>query len=294
MRRALQALALCAAVSCVATLRAQPGAAADVAAVLEHAAYRVPGAPSVIVHAPPGFDARAPLQLVVFLHGYNGCVSVLMGRGDARCKPGDAVGEGWDLGRYHDAARTNSLFVVPQLAYLKRNGRPGAFGRPGGFRAFLEELLQGPLAPLLGGPRRLADVARVDLVAHSAGYQTALAIMEQGGLPPRLLRSVVLFDALYAETPRYARYVESHAAEGLRFVSISLAHGTPERESRVLAARLQRSLGKARVITTDAAGIAQAIARHPIVFARGTPPHRLVPATHLAEVLAALLRTPAQ
>ena len=56
------------------------------AAELKSAAFRTPGAPSVIVHAPPGFDPRAPLHLVVFLHGYNGCVNVLMARGVSRCK----------------------------------------------------------------------------------------------------------------------------------------------------------------------------------------------------------------
>ena len=264
------------------------------AAQLTHAAYRTVGSPSVIVHAPAGFDARAPLRLVVFLHGYNGCVSVLMGRGEVACKPGDRPREGWDLGRYHDAAHTNSLFVVPQLAYLKRDGRPGAFARPGGFRAFLEELLAGPLAPLLGGPRKLADVARIDLMAHSAGYQTALAIMEEGGLAAGLLQSVVLFDALYAETPRFARYVAQHARQGLRFVVISLANGIPDRESRLLAAALRAKLGKAQVITTDASGIAQTVALHPIVIAQGKPPHRLVPAAHLAEVLAALHHPAAQ
>ena len=283
--------------SCTAAANAQspppPAAGSDVAARLTHAAYRIAGAPSVIVHAPADFDARAPLRLVVFLHGYSGCVSVLMGRGEVACKPGDVPREGWDLGRYHDAAHTNSLFVVPQLAYMKRDGRAGAFARPGGFRAFVEELLAGPLASILGGPRRLKDVTRIDLVAHSAGYQTALAIMEQGGLPAELLKSVVLFDALYAETPRFARYVLQHARAGLRFVVISLAHGIPERESRVLAAELRAKLGAAQVITTDAAGIAQAVASHPIVFAQGKPPHRLVPATHLSEVLAALHRVAA-
>ena len=269
-------------------------AARDISARLQHAAYRIPGAPSVIVHAPKGFDPHAPLSLVVFLHGYSGCVSVLMGRGETRCKPGEPAREGWDLGRFHDAAGTGSLFIVPQLAYRKRDGRPGAFARPGEFRAFLEELLAGPLSELLGGPRRLTDVARIELLAHSAGYQTALAILEVGGLPARLVHGVVLFDALYGETDRFERYVLANAGRGLCFVSISLAHGIPERESRALVQRLQRRLGKARVITTDAAGIADAIARQPIVFAQGKPPHRLVPATHMAEVLEALSQAAAQ
>jgi hypothetical protein len=265
----------------------QPAAAFEIAARLEHGAYNEKGVPSAIVHAPAGFDARAPLKLVIFLHGLRGCASVLMGHGQVRCGPGAALEEGWDLAGYHDQAHTNTLFVVPQLAYMKRDGRPGRFGQPGGFRDFLEELLRGPLAGPLGGARSLADVARIDLVAHSAGYQTALAILERGGVEPALIRSLVLLDSMYAETARFAQYVEAHRAE-LQLVVISLPTGTPAREAAVLERRLRRSIGAEHVTSVDPNGIGDAIARYPIVFARGRPTHRLVPANHLSVVLSAL------
>jgi hypothetical protein len=239
------------------------------------------------VHAPPGFDAQRPLSLVVFLHGYSGCVPVLMGRGECRCRPQDPPHEGWDLGRYHDAAHTNTLFVVPQLALMQRNGQPGTFAQPGAFRAFLDELLAGPISELLGNTRSWKDLASLHLVAHSAGYQTALAILEHGGVTERI-KSVVLLDALYGETPRFARYIEAHAGQGLRFVSIALERGTPQRENLLLLRRLRRTLGRDRVATAEAADLAPSVAAHAIVIATGTPPHRLLPATHLAAVLRAL------
>jgi hypothetical protein len=254
---------------------------------LQHAAYQARGVPSAIVHAAAGFDPKKPLHLVVFLHGYNGCVTVLMAHGEAQCRPGDPPTEGWDLGGYHAAAHTNTLFVLPQLALNKRDGRPGRFGLQGEFRAFLKELLAGPLTGLLGGPRSLSEVASVDLFVHSGGYQTALAILEQGALGD-LVKSVVLFDALYGEGPRFADYIEAHAVAGLRFVSIALANGIPAHENALLLQRLRATLGSERVSTSDAAHLVQAIAAHPIVIASGTPPHRLVPANHLAEVLRAL------
>jgi hypothetical protein len=265
----------------------QPAAAFEIAARLEHGAYDEPGVPSAIVHAPAGFDARAPLKLVIFLHGLRGCASVLMGRGPVSCGPGGAVDEGWDLAGHHDLAHTNTLFIVPQLAYMKRDGRPGRFGRPGGFRDFLEELLRGPLAGPLGGARSLADVARIDLVAHSAGYQTALAILERGGIEPVLIRSLVLLDSLYAETARFAQYVEAHRAD-MQLIVISLPSGTPAREAAVLERRLRRSVGAEHVTSVDPNGIGDAITRYPVVFARGRPTHRLVPANHLSVVLSAM------
>jgi len=262
-------------------------AAFEIAPQLEHAAYDEKGVPGAIVHAPAGFDARAPLKLVVFLHGLRGCATVLMGRGQLRCGPGKPLDDGWDLAGHHDQAHTNTLFIVPQLAYLKRDGRPGRFGRAGGFREFLEELLRGPLAGPLGGARSLSDVERIDLVAHSAGYQTALAILERGGIEPKLIRSLVLLDSMYAETARFAKYVEAHRAD-MQLVVISLPNGTPAREAAVLEQRLRRSIGAEHVTSVDPNGIGDAITRYPIVFARGRPTHRLVPANHLSVVLSAL------
>lgn len=276
-------------VSCACATPASADESFQLAADLPHGAFRVRGAPNVIVSAGAGFDPKAPLQLVVYLHGYSGCLRVLMGRGEVRCKPGDpATHEGWELGRHHAQAHTNTLLIVPQLAYMKRDGDPGAFARPGDFSAFLEELLRGPLAERLGGPRSLKDVASIDVVAHSGGYRAALAVIERGGIVPPVLHGVILLDALYGETTSFARYVERYARVGLHFITVSLPHAKPERESRSLGLRLTRSLGAERVTTASAAQLTHAIGSHAIVIAEGTPPHRLVPATHMAEILASL------
>jgi hypothetical protein len=270
-------------------VRAQESAANgfSASANLAHAAYHAAGVPSVIVHIGPHFNSHAPLQLVVFLHGYNGCVTVLMAHGEAHCRPSDPATEGWDLGSVHDAAGTNTVLVVPQLALLRRDGRPGAFGQPGVFRTFLEEVLRGPLATLLGAKHSLADVAGVHVVAHSGGYQAALALLDDASLRP-LLKSVVLFDALYGETPRFAQHVIARVPNGLRFVSIALPNGTPSRENEQLLRLLRPALGQAQVAIAEPAELAQTVSQHAVVIAHGTPPHRLVPEHHLAEVLRAL------
>lgn len=271
----------------VARAQTKPGSTAfDEAAELKTAAFRTPGAPSVFVHAPAGFDAKKPLHLIVFLHGYNGCVNVLMAAGPSRCKVGAPERDGWDLGRHHDAAQTNTLFVVPQLALAQRNGAPGAFGRPSGFRAFVEELLGKTLVGLFGGPRKLRDVASLTLVAHSAGYQTALAIAERGGVRAQL-KGIVLLDALYAETDRYGRLVETQVPKGLRFVSLYLEVGTPRLENQRLYRRLKRTLGDV-VEQAEPAELARAVASKAVVIGRGKPPHRLLPENHLTEIVRAL------
>lgn len=267
---------------------AADGGGFTVAAQLRAAAYRMPGAPSVIVHAPAGFDARGKLHLVVYLHGYTGCASVLMGKGPSRCRTEDVSPQpGWDLGARHDDANTNTLFIVPQLAFMKQSGRPGAFGRQGVFRAFLQELLGETLASRLGGPRRLAEVASLTLVAHSAGFETALAVLERGEVS-ELVHAVVLLDALYAGTERYARFVRAHAPSGLRLVALHLGFGATYKNDKQLHRQLVRTLGAAKVAWANEATLDAALATHPIVIAAGRPAHRQVPEHHLAQILRAL------
>jgi hypothetical protein len=251
------------------------------------AAHAVRGAPTAVVHAPAGFDPRAPLHVVVFLHGHNGCAQVLMAGGEARCRPGDAAREGWDLAARHDAAGTNTLFVIPQLAFLQRSGDPGCFARAGCFRRFLDELLGDALASQLGGPRALRELGSLTLVAHSGGFQAALAILEHGAVSERV-RAVVLFDALYAHADRFFAWLRGSARKDARLVSVYLGNGSTRRESRALLARARRALGAGQVATAGGGTLASELPRRRVLIAPTRAAHRAVPEHHLAEVLAAL------
>lgn len=255
-------------------------------AELSSAPHHVPSVPNVGVHVPAGFDAASPLHLVVFVHGLRGCLPVLMGEGSTRCDASSAPQLGWDLGAHHDAAGTNTIFVVPRLYYDKRGGQPGVFGKPGGFSAFLNDLLSGPLSTQLGRRYTRDSVASITLVAHSAGYETTIAILERGQVEG-LVRAVVLFDALYAFEERYARYALAHADRGLRLIAVHL-RGKPARNGHALHKRLLRALGPERVAGSNARELKAAVAQRPFVFAQGRGPHAQVPQHHLAEVLAGL------
>lgn len=264
-------------------------------AELSSAPYHATSVPNVSVHVPAGFDAASPLNLVIYVHGLRGCLPVLMGEGSTQCDASSTPQLGWNLGAHHDAAGTNTLFIVPRLYYDKRGGQPGAFGKPGGFRAFLDELLSGPLSTQLRRRFTSASIASITLVAHSAGYETALAILEHGKVES-LVRAVVLFDALYAFEERYARYALAHAKDGLHVVAIHL-RGKPEREGQKLQRRLLHALGPERVASATARDLRAVLAQHPFVFAKGRGPHAQVPEHHLAEVLGTLglpMRSPAR
>jgi hypothetical protein len=258
---------------------------------VKHAAFAVPGAPSALVHAGPSFDAARPLHLVVYLHGFNGCAEVLMNGGDVACKPGAAPLTGWNLAAAHDAARTNTLFVIPQLAFMKRNGRPGCFGRSGCFRDFIAEVLAALPESRLGGRKSLADVATLTLVAHSAGYRAASAILEYGAVQ-QLLHDVVLFDALYGKQEIFLGWISTARKQARRLVSLHTGAGTPAVQTFALLRHANRALGANNTAKLDAdfddAALRAALGGKRVVIARANVPHREVPGAYLARVLEAL------
>lgn len=258
--------------------------------VLEHASHPVKNAPTVVVHAPPRYDPTPPIQVVVFLHGWSGCAAVLEATGLMACRPESSSSkalQGWGLGERHDAAGTNTLFLVPQLAFSARDGSPGRFAEKGFFREFLVELLAEGVAEKLGGSRSIDDVDHVTLVAHSAGFKTALAIMRQGGTED-LIGEVVLLDALYAAPAIFAQWVsKSPESRRRKVVSLYTAKGRTYQFSQLLARYAREQLGEDAVALDPAEPIGDSIRTHQVVIARSPVGHGSVPARHMAEVLGA-------
>lgn len=246
---------------------------------LESAAFAEPLAPSVVVHAPPAFDPARPLRLVVFLHGWSGCARVLVGEGAIACRDGDGAREGWALARRFDESGADALFVVPQLAFLERSGSPGRFAEAGRFRAFVEEML----AALPLGEASLARVESVALLAHSAGFETALALVARGGVA---IDAVVLLDALYRGVPPFTDWVA--AAPERRLVSLYTGGGRTASQSRMLAARARALLGAEAVAVDEAGSLPELVRSRRVVIARSPAPHGAVPARHIPELLGAL------
>ena len=70
--------------------------------------------PDVVVHAPAGFDARAPLHLVFMLHGIGHQALWWAGGGLTDPRTGRRV-MGWGGEVRHDLAGVRSLFIAPQF-----------------------------------------------------------------------------------------------------------------------------------------------------------------------------------
>ncbi|HJL05778.1 MAG TPA: hypothetical protein RMH85_24265 [Polyangiaceae bacterium LLY-WYZ-15_(1-7)] len=219
-----------------------------------------PGTPAGAPHAIVARPDAPPVGAVVFLHGWSGCARVLALPGRVACVPGGPPRDGWGLVEAHEAAGVAAVFVLPQLAWRARDGRAGRYVREG----FAAETLAS-----LAIPARLP----LTLVAHSAGFETALAWLRRGGLGDRV-RHVVLMDALYAGTETFLAWVE--AAPERRLVSFYTGRGSTARQN----ARLER-LASRRGVRVSGSLDEDA----PVRVLRSRVAHGDVPAEHLAETL---------
>lgn len=242
------------------------------------------GAPTAVVHAPGGLDLAQPLDLVVFLHGWSGCARVLASAGAVPCRDGERARAGWGLAAEHARSGARSLFVVSQLAFMVRHGRAGRFAEPGFALRYFEALVREAVERHFPGssPR----LGALTLVAHSAGYESAAAILVHGEIATRV-RHVVLFDALYAQGDVFADWLAS-APDGSRLVSLYTGRASTFRESQRMARALASRLGEGAVAVDPEGSLEDAIRAHRVVVARAASGHGAVPKTHLAEVLRAL------
>ena len=236
--------------------------AVTVEAHVERPTHDAPeGAPHAIVHLPAGLDASRAIDVVVFLHGFRGCARVLALSGRVSCTEGRPARTGWGLIEEHDEAAANSVLVVMQLAFMERTGRAGRLAEDGVFGALLVDLLGAPFEEHLGIDVDLGALP-ITLVAHSAGYESALAILEHGRAE---VRAVILLDALYSGADRFASFVEGDDARTL--VSLYTGRASTYRESQRLT---ELTNGRARV-------------------ERSPHPHGAIPRMQLAELLATTL-----
>lgn len=163
-----------------------------------------------LLYIPPDFDRRKPAAILVFFHGNQATLSR------------DVV-DRQQVTRQLAASHLNAVLVAPQLAIDALDSSAGAFWRSGHFARYLHEA-EARLAALEGDGARPADFARlpVILVAYSGGYLPAVWSAAVGGAGKRL-KGIILMDALYDETERFADWIEDHQRSAFFFSAFTVS-----------------------------------------------------------------------
>lgn len=265
-----------------------PGSAlADAGRLIEVRLARGPhppgDAPDVVAHIPAHYDTSQPLDIVVFLHGFDGCSRALVAPTPVPCSKGESPHRVWNLAALHTQSTTNTLLLVPQLAYLARTAQGHRFTAKGAFDDMLRAVLEGELSQVLGA-RTLGDVRSVSLVAHSAGYGAAVAILRDERRAARVDR-VVLLDALYAGWFEFARWFALSPSH--RLVSLYTQQQQTTQGNRHLSA----AIGESNVRREVAPSLEEALRRDRCIITRVRTAHGDMPRAHFAEVLRGLAAT---
>jgi hypothetical protein len=224
----------------------------------------------VLLAIPPYFNPRRPAYLIVFLHGNN---ALLARDVAARQHVPEQLAE----------SRLNAVLVAPQFAVDALDSSAGRFWEPDVFAKFLDEAAE-HLARLYGNRRTRAVFAAmpVVIVAYSGGYMPASAALSVGGANERIA-GVILLDALFGETDKFAAWIAGRGPRAFFFSAYSLS-SAPENEN------LQQMLINANVSFT--AGVPETLRQGGVSFlAVGDVPHEdFVTDAWAPDPLALLLR----
>jgi hypothetical protein len=194
--------------------------------------------PSVLVYLPSSFDPTPPLDVVVFLHGFDNCIdNVIRDAGEA-CAPDGGVRSAYALAAQLEASGRNAMLVVPELDFDLATGNPGNLGLTDGMLALLTETFA-RLGPQLG-PVGASQIGRLVVASHSGGYQAAAGIVARGGVP---VAELYLFDSLYGNFTDFDNWVKADPAKlagsppQQRFVDFYGATGGTFANSQAMAVR---------------------------------------------------------
>jgi hypothetical protein len=114
----------------------------------------------------------------------------------------------------------NAVLVAPQFAVDVLDSSAGGYWQDGAFLRYLREAAL-HLAELQGGTNRNAFATLpVILVAYSGGYLPAAFSLQVGGAGKRI-RGVVLLDAIYDETDKFAGWIGDHRNSTFFFSAFS-------------------------------------------------------------------------
>jgi hypothetical protein len=256
---------------------------------LRSGAFPGSGHPDAAVHVPPGFDATRRPGVVVYFHGWNGCVGAALADEDTPCTPDGEARTASGLSAQFDEARVNALLVAVELRVDLPTGEPGQLAMPGDLRELLRELFTEHLAEPLGCALDVDMLDRVVLVAHSGGYQAAASALRYGDLPQ--ITEVDLLDALYGADDVFADWVKQAAEDfdrGLRFVDLYTTGGGTLGRTRALASLARRYAGDLEDVVADddqEGDLSRETLLRPLVFKRVPLQHSQLPRAYFASLL---------
>lgn len=167
---------------------------------------------TTLVFIPEYFDPSGATDIVVYFHGWNNNV--------------DSMIEQFDLVRQFYESRINAILVMPEGPKNAPDSFGGKLEEKNMFFIFISEIFDNLNSELDIDIRP----GKITLSGHSGAYRIMSYILMRGGLNDSI-EKVILFDALYADTEKYAYWLDHYNG---KFIDIYTPHGGTKRESENL------------------------------------------------------------
>jgi hypothetical protein len=176
---------------------------------------------TVAIFIPKGFRETGKIDFVVHFHGWQNHVESVLGQ--------------YKLIEQLIASGRNAVLVVPQGPRDAPDSFGGKLEDPDGFKLFMADVVE-TLRQKSGLKKKDFTLGQIALSGHSGGYEVISAILDRGGLTGQV-REVWLFDALYAQTPRFLAWADKKQG---RLVDIYTERGGTKAETERLMATLKQ------------------------------------------------------
>lgn len=168
---------------------------------------------SVAIFMPKGFVPHNTVDFVIYFHGWNNSI-------DSACAQ-------FRLIEQFSEAGTNAIFVLPEGP----KNAPDSFGGRMEEKDGLKNLIADVLKYLkIKNTISSATAGNIVLAGHSGAYRVIAFCLMRGGLTPNI-SDVIVFDALYGHTEKYAYWIDHFDG---RFINIYTNDGGTKNETENL------------------------------------------------------------
>jgi hypothetical protein len=163
---------------------------------------------NTLLYVPAGFDLKRPAAIIVYFHGNLATL-------------GRDVAYRQRVPRQLFHARLNAVLVAPQMAVDALDSSAGHFWERNFFAKYMNEAAA-HLASMTGQPESRFNALPIVVVAYSGGYLPAIYAATVGGAGDRLA-GIVLLDALFGETDKYADWIARNRGHAFFLTAYSKA-----------------------------------------------------------------------
>jgi len=168
---------------------------------------------SVAIFIPKGFKSTEKINFVVYFHGWNNNI-------DSACAQ-------YKLIEQFCESNKNAIFIFPEGPKNSPDSYGGKLEEKNGLKNLINDVLRFLVE---SNKIKSTKVGNIILAGHSGAYRVISFCLMRGGLTKNI-SDVILFDALYGQTEKFAYWIENYKG---RFIDIYTNNGGTKEETENL------------------------------------------------------------